>query len=145
MNNVTQSAQRALQAYVQSAALTFLTDPSAQVYTSLLDATAIVPNVLIKCKRALCTVSTEGSWKARATIELREAHDDTAAEDHFDHAGELFALFATTTVADDISGAAPDPFTAFQVTRVEQGWTVDGRLWVSYLEVDLDCCTSAIS
>ena len=145
MNNVTQSVQRAIQAYVQNAALPFLEDPAAQVYTSLLDQTAIVPNVLIKSQRAICTVSTEGSWRPRATIELRESRDDTAAEDHFDHAGAVFALFFTETAAADITDAAPDPFTAFQIVKVEQGWRVDGRLWVSYLDIDLDCCTSDIA
>ena len=146
MNNVTQSVQRALHAYLYTNmdTLTFLEDP-VQIYTSLLGQTAVVPNILLKCQRAPCTNSTEGMWKPRATIELREAHDDTTEEEHFDHAGILFGLFATATVAADISESSPDPFTAFQLTRIEQGWRIDGRLWVSYLDLDLDCCTSDIA
>lgn len=141
MNNVTQQVQRALHAYLVEEGLTFV--DAFQIYTSLLRETATVPNVLIKCQRAICTVSDEGSWRARARIELRESHDDSTETEHFDHAGELFGQFFTETIADDLSQALGD-WTAFQVTKVEQGWQIDGRLWVSYLEIDIDCCTSDI-
>lgn len=146
MNNITQSVQRAIHAYlfdVEQTVLDFL--PLGRIYTSLLSETALVPNVLIKCQQATCTNSQDGNWQARARIELREAKDDTTEETHFDDAGKLFSLFATTTVAEDISGLAVDPFTAQQVTRLQQGWMIDGRLWVSYLEIELECCTSDFS
>lgn len=140
-NNVTQQVQRALHSYLIGVGLSFV--DIDKIYTSLLRETATVPNVLIKCQRATCTVSTEGNWKARARIELRESHDDSTETQHFANAGELFGHFFTETIAEDLSNALDD-WTAQYVLKAEQGWQIDGRLWVSYLEIEIDCCTSDI-
>lgn len=151
-NNITQTVQKAIKAYLVAQAFAWdyaEVDPPVEgleppVYTSILGETATAPNILVKCQRAHCEVTTEGSWKARARVEIRENADDVTEDEHFEHAGEVFSVFATATIADDLSAALAD-FTAFLVVRVEQGWNVDGRLWVSYLDLEIDCCGSDIS
>lgn len=132
--------QKALAAYLGTQSISF--DPG--IYTSILDDSAENPAVLVRCKRAQGRVTTEGNWVAHARVEVRENADDTDADDHHDHAGELFSLFRTDTIADDLSAALSE-FTCFQVVVIEQGWDTDGRLWVSYLDLDLECCGSDIS
>lgn len=140
-NNITQAAQKAVQAYIRGVGLSYLDD--AQVYTSILDDNAANPSVLCRCKRAQGRVTTEGNWVAHVRVELRENADDVEAEDHFDRAGELFALFRTDTLATDLSAALAD-WTAFQIVVNEQGWDSDGRLWVSYLDMEIECCGTTI-
>jgi hypothetical protein len=147
-NNIAQLVQKALQAYLRTQALSFI-ESNEQIYTSILDRSAITPNVLCKCSKARCVNTQEGNWKAFVEMELREnadpeSDDSTPADDHHEHAGELFSKFATGTVETDLS-AALDNFSCFQFIRQEQGWRVDGRLWVSYLTLELDVCGSDIS
>lgn len=140
-NNITSLVQQSLVFYVTTANLAII--PAGQIYPGLNTPSVVVPAVLCKCQRAICTNDEEGNWKARARIEFRESHDASGEQIHHERAGAVFALFATATLADDLS-AARNGFTCQYKKRIEQGWFVDGRLWVSYLELDLDCCSSDI-
>jgi hypothetical protein len=150
-NNITFLTQRAIAEYLRKFGLSFYAvdedTGDNNVYESLLKVKAVVPNVLVKCPSAQCKVSTDGTWLARCRVELRENADDTEAEDHFEHAGELFSAFATATLDDDVNAAVGSEtyeYSAQQIVRLEQGWSVDGRLWVSYLELAIDCCGSRL-
>ena len=141
MNNITSLVQQSLLFYVTTANLPFI--PAGQVYPGLNTLSAVVPAVVCKCQDAVCTNDEEGTWKAHARIEYRENHDDSGEELHHERAGAVFALFSTATLAEDLSNAR-NGFTCHYKKRTKQGWYVDGRLWVSYLELDLDCCSSDI-
>ena len=151
-NNITQTVQKAFKAYVLSEALPMLAaqDASANVFTSILAETAPTPNVLIKCAKAMRT--DNGNWRCQVDVEYRENADvedgeDPAAriESHHERAGELFSVFMTSTIAADLSNALAN-FTCFLVaeTKGEQGWRTDGRLWISYLQLECEVCGTDI-
>lgn len=139
-NNICQLVQKAIAAYLASENLSF----APNIYTSVLDDTAVNPSVLVKCADADCDNDEEGNWTTIADVEYRENKDDTTEAQHHERAGEVFASFATRTKADDISNALSN-FTTQQIIRKRQGWKADGRLWVSFLRLELKgCCGSDI-
>ena len=144
MNNVFQATQRALQAYLRAQQLTFLPPDGSRIYTSILNETAIVPAVLAKCARGRCKVKTDGTWLALARVELREAKDSTSEDDHFERAGELYGCFFTGQELEDINATAPDQYSVQYLNVTDAGWLVEGRLWVSFIDLELDCCTALI-
>lgn len=140
-NNITFLAQQAVANYVRGQGISF----NPNVYTSLLTETAVNPCILVKCSKATCEDTQQGSWKARVRLELRENKDDTTDQDFHLMAGEAFSIFMVPTIELCTALSSNSDFTVFHMVALETGWDIDGRLWVGYFEMDLDCCGSDIS
>lgn len=82
-----------------------------------------------------------GNWIATAVVSVRENADDTTEDDHLSHAGEVFNLLMTTTIAADMTAAAT-LFNAYLVVAQSSGYDLVDRSWQSWLQLSIHCCGS---
>ena len=140
-NNITQLCQKAAKAFLDSEDLSFITDEETQIRTGIASSDIELPMVVCQCMTADAAVPYEGNWSALLRIELRSSCDDVAQDTHHEYAGELFGKFFDTVPAgrghlsDETLG-----FTCQQLLPVRQGWEINDNSWVSYLELQVECC-----
>jgi len=145
-NNITQLCQKAAKAFLDSEDLSFITDEESQIVTGIASDDISMPTVICQCAQAQAAVPYEGNWSATLRIELRSNADDTSQDEHHERAGELFGKFMVGIpegrqfLSNQTLG-----FTAQQVLPVRQGWEINDGSWVSYIELQIECCGSYFS
>ena len=139
-NNITQLCQQAAKAYLDSEALSFITDNETQIVTGISGGDNLLPMVICQCQSADAEVPYEGNWSAHLRIELRCESDDTTEDEHHARAGELFGKFMVSVAAGRASMSnALLGFTCQQLLPVRQGWEINDNSWVSFIELTVVC------
>ena len=137
-NNITQTLELAVQAYLVSKGIDTLINVGL---TKSEDAPQIIKVV---CQDATNEEPYDGNWQCRLRVEVESNCDDYTEAEHKDAAAEVYESFFSATVADDLS-AAYASFAAQEVIPTKQGYMLQDRKWVSYLEVDVNCCGSDLT
>ena len=107
------------------------------------DTTIQLPCVICNCDAAEPIAQFSGNRRATAVIEVHSNADDSTQEEHQDRVQAVTEKLLTDTIAANLSTAL-EQFTVFLVVPSADGWRVDGRSWVSSLQLLIDCAPSDI-
>jgi hypothetical protein len=149
--NITQQAQKAYCAFLKT--LTLDSVPSSQIYRGIENSTKsesedeperrLLPCVIVECKRASESLQDSGNWTASVRIMCRSNADDTTEDEHHEFASEIFSNVFYADSKTDLN--SQDDFTVLQVRAQEQGYDLEDRSWVSYMEMAVECCASDLT
>ncbi len=145
-NNITQLCQQAAKAFLDAEDLSFIQDEESQIVTGIASAEIQLTQVICQCASAQAAVPWEGNWSALLRIEIRNNCNDISQDLHHEQAGELFGKFMTS-IEDGRTNLSNEDlgFTCQQLLPSRQGWEINDNSWVSFLELQVECCGSFFS
>jgi len=145
-NNITQLCQKAAKAFLDAEDLSFITDEESQIVTGIASDDVQLPMVVCQCSQATAAIPYEGNWSALLRVEIRSNADDTAQDEHHEWAGEVFAKFmGGISETRQLLSNQTLGFTCQQLLPSRQGWEINDNSWVSYIELQVECCGTYFS
>lgn len=104
----------------------------------------LLPCVIVSSTNAVNEVMFSGNWVGDLLIEVKSKVFDTSDTKHQQMAEEVFAFFADSDIAQDLSDTVAD-FKAFMILPRQQSRSVENNVWVSRFRFQAICCGADIA
>jgi hypothetical protein len=115
---------------------TAIANESSEPRTSL-------PRIVCECNRAQIKEFNTGNWNCQAKIIFETHACDTRDDDKNALAAAIGNLLEIDTLHTSLSEM--DGYTAHTVRLQTCGYQLDGNVWQTFWEIEVDCCASNIS
>lgn len=140
--NISNLVQQAALAYLKSVP-TITTVSYNSIAGGIEEVKKPLPRVTVQCAAVEPEFYGCSNGKAMLNVMVRSnadprpnTEDDVLKREHFARCDEIFGLFASRTLANDLSDALEN-FTAFVVKPGDSGWQTEDRSWVSWSQYEV--------
>jgi len=107
--------------------------------------TAPLPNVLIECSEVNNAGTRSSSYTGIVRISYRASADDNSEEAFLSYAESFYDALCVQSMEIDVSQASPDPFTLQVANETGQGYNLEGRRWVAWVDLEIHCNAGTIA